>query len=103
MQNNDPQTIWQNQNTEEIKVSLEYFRQRTEHQRSSNIRAVVATYVVYIGIIVITGIISLKTPNVTLRVGWGLLTIGLLYAIVQTHKRLLPPAAAAPESGLVAY
>ena len=90
MQNNDPQTIWQNQNIEGIKVPLEYFRQRAEQQRSSNIRAVVATYVVYLGIAVITGIISLKTPNLTLRIGWVLLTIGLLYAIVQTHQRLLP-------------
>jgi hypothetical protein len=106
MQNNDPQTIWQNQNTEEIKVSLAYFRQRAEHQRTKNIRAVVATYLVYLGTIVVIAIISWRSPNLTSLVGCGLLTIGLLYAIAQRHKHLWPspPASdASPDSGLVAY
>jgi hypothetical protein len=106
MQNNDPQTIWQNQNTEEIKVSLAYFKQKADQQRTKNLWIVVANDVAYLATIAFLGIVFVKTPNAASRIGLALLAAGSLYVTYLRHKQLWPGSPASdnpPDSGLAVY
>ena len=62
MPNNDPQTIWQNQNTEEIKVSIEYFKIKAEQLRSRNHWMVLANDLVCLATVAFLGYIFWETP-----------------------------------------
>jgi hypothetical protein len=104
--NNDPQAIWQNQNTEEIKVSPAYFKLKADQQRSKNLWMAIANDLVYLAVIPFLGFIFMKTPNTTARVGLALLAAGSLCVVYQKHTRLWPGSPASdtpPRSGLEVY
>ncbi len=103
MPNNDPQTIWQNQNSEEIKVSPAYFKLKAEQLRSRNLWIVIATDLVCLATAAFLGYVFMKTPNAAARVGLILLAAGLLYTMYQMHQRLWPAAPAPADTGLDAY
>jgi hypothetical protein len=106
MQNNDPQSIWQNQNTEEIKMSLAYFKTKADQQRSKNLWMAIANDVVYLAAIAFLGFSFVRTPNITSRIGLAMLAAGCLYTLYRGHRRLWPGSPASdtsPESGLVIY
>jgi hypothetical protein len=106
MQNNDPQTIWQNQNTEEIKVSPAYFKLKADQQRTKNHWMAIANDIVFLAVIPFLGFIFMKTPNITSRAGLALLVAGSLGVIYLRHTRLWPESQASgtpPGSGLEAY
>jgi len=103
MPNNDPQTIWQNQNTEEIRMSLAYFKIKAEQLRSRNHWIVLANDLVCLATVAFLGYIFMKTPNGTARVGLILLAAGLLNIMYQMHQRLWPASLAPADTGLDAY
>jgi hypothetical protein len=106
MPNNDPQSIWQNQNTEEIQMSLAYFKTRADQQRFKNLWMAIANDVVYLAVIAFLGFTFVRTPNITSRVGLALLAAGCIYTLYRGHRRLWPgsPASdASPDSGLAVY
>ena len=106
MQNNDPQNIWQNQKTEEIRVPLAYFKHKADRQRSRNLWVAVANDAVYLATLVFLGIVFVKTPNIAARLGLALLALGSLYVAHLRHKQLWPGAPASdapPDSGLTVY
>jgi hypothetical protein len=106
MQNNDLQTIWQNQNTEEIKVSLTYFKLKAEQLRSKNLWIALTNDFVCVAAAALLGFVSLKTSSLTSRAGLILLAAGLLYVMYETHRQLWPrslASGATPETGLEAY
>jgi len=107
MQNNDPQTIWQQQKQQEINVSLApFFKLKAEQQRTRNRWIVAANDFVYLATISFLGFLFVKTTNLTERVGLALLAGGSLFVIYQMHKQLWPPPVASeapPDTGLEAY
>jgi len=103
MPNNDPQTIWQSQTTEEIKVSPAYFKIKAEQLRSRNLWIVVANDLVCLATAAFLGYVFMKTPNGAARAGLILLAAGLLYCMYQLHQRLWPASPAPADTGLDAY
>jgi hypothetical protein len=106
MQNNDPQTIWKNQNTQEIKMSLAYFKTRADQQRFKNLWMAIANDVIYLAVVAFLGFTFLRTPNLTSRLGLAMLAAGSLYTLYRGHRRLWPGSPASdtsPDSGLAVY
>ncbi len=106
MPNSDPQTVWQNQNAKEFKMSLTELRQKAEQQRTRNRWLVVGNDLAYLAVIAFLALIFAKTPNITSRAGLALIAAGSLYILYQRHKHLwpgLPVSDAPPDSGLEVY
>jgi hypothetical protein len=103
MPNNDPQTIWQSQKTEEIKVSPAYFRLKADQQRTKNRWTSIATDFVYLATVVFVGFLFFRTSNATSRIGLAMLAAGSLYVIYRRHQKLWPGPGTPPDSGIEAY
>jgi hypothetical protein len=68
---NDPQTIWQNQNTEEMKMSLTQLEQKAKYHRARARRMVVANDLAYIALIVFLSFTFTRVPehDIACRIG----------------------------------
>lgn len=103
---NDPQTVWQNQKTEETKVSLTQFKQKVERLRTRAIWTAVANDAALIALIVFLGYAATKMPDATGRAGAALMAVGGVFVLYRRHKQLWPQASepgSAPASGIEAY
>jgi hypothetical protein len=103
---NDPQTIWQNQNTEEMKMSLTQLEQKVKYHRARARRMVVANDLAYIALLVFLSFTFARVPNTTSRVGLVLLAIGSFYSVYGRHKQLWPLSLTPdtpPSTGLETY
>jgi hypothetical protein len=102
----DPQTIWRSQITEEIKMSLTQFRNKAEQRRARFRWIVIANDLTYIAALLILGFIYANTPDTTSRVGLALMAVGLSYVVYRGHKQLWPLSEATdgpPATGLETY
>jgi hypothetical protein len=103
---NDPQTIWQNQNTEEMKMSLMQLQQKAKYHRARARRMVITNDLTYIALLVFLGCTFARVPNTTSRVGLVLLAIGSFYSVYRRHKQLWPLSLTPdtpPSTGLETY
>jgi hypothetical protein len=86
----DPRSIWQNQKTEPVNMSLQLIRrQARKFQTASRMR--VLTLCAMALLLFVAGVWGLaKTHETVPRVGWGLLIAWALYVPYQAHKRIWP-------------
>ena len=102
----DPQTIWQNQNTGEMKMSLTQFKQKAEQLSVRGRWIAIANDFTYIALLLFIGFEYTKIPNITSRTGLVLLAAGSLYVAYRGHKQWWPLSLAPdapPDTGLEAY
>jgi hypothetical protein len=103
---NDPQTIWQNQTTEEMKMSLTQLQEKASQHRARARRMVIANDLTYLALVVFLGFTFANVPNTTSRVGLVFLALGSFYSVYRRHKQLwpLPPDPdTLPATGLETY
>jgi hypothetical protein len=103
---NDPQAIWQNQNTEEVKMSISQLQQKASQHRARARRMVLTNDLSYIALLVFLGFTFARVPNTTSRVGLVLLAIGSFYSVYRRHNQLWPLSLAPdtpPSTGLETY
>ncbi len=103
---NDPQIIWQSQDTEGMKMSIAQLQERARQHRTRARWAVVTNDLAYIALLAVIGYQFTKVPNTTSRAGLGMLAAGLLYVAYRKHKQLWPLSLAedaAPATGLETY
>lgn len=88
----NPQQIWQSQPVEGTKMSVEAIRLRAgkfERKISRrNLRESIASLVV----IVCFSYFFVKTPQIPLRITWGLFIAGTIWVLVQLHRKGKPKA-----------
>ena len=82
----DPRNLWQNQEVEEMKFSVEELRAKAAKFerliRWRNWREYVAGLIV----IVWAGMIVWRTPHTIERIGYGLIVVGLIYVMWHLRK-----------------
>jgi hypothetical protein len=104
MPNEDPQTLWQSQSTEEIKMSTaQFFRVKAEQSRATARLVAIATVAAYIGLLGFLALGFARILNLTSRVGLALLAAGASYVFYRGYNRLWPQPETSTVDGLEAY
>ena len=84
----DPQALWQNQSTEEIRVPLEYFRRKAEDLRATARWKAVATSLVYLATLGFLAFQYTSLPNPIPSAGLVLLAAGCLYGAWRAYRQV---------------
>jgi hypothetical protein len=102
----DPRSIWQNQQREEMEMSVAEFLQRAARHRAKTRGTVLFNDAVYAIVIVFLASKLSYAPDNTTRLGLVLLALGCAYSLYRRHRLLWPRAQtsdAQPASGLETY
>lgn len=103
----DPQSIWQNQVSEnqkrgDMKISTEYFRLKAEQLRATSKQVQMAQYLAFGALVIASGLGFFRLSNPTVRVGMILLAAGSVGAAWRQRARRAS-SSTAPVPGLEAY
>jgi hypothetical protein len=87
---NDPQSVWQNQPTEPLRMSANEMRRRAQHfQTNARLMALIS---ITIGLVlcVIFALTFAREHKVLPRIGWGLLSLWGIYGAYQAYRWIWP-------------